>query len=240
MLAAACAARSSEYPDERTASHPTLSFATLLLTLDADPAIAQVGGSEIIQALAKTTSKEPMPVVLQCRTDSGCAANFKDLKAGALVIACGDPTLDDEGNALILSLRSLCKGYEDQFLNEVSITGRLSGTCKPADKSASTSVAINRFSGTEEVTDWFRIRCFGLNKDKLLEAPKGALVTASGIFEGKTTTDKKPYIEVKTRVLRLHARAGQHNAAEGKAAAGYANSDFDGSDAPPMPSDWSA
>jgi hypothetical protein len=157
-----------------------------------------------------------------------------------LIIASGDPTLDDGGSDLILSLRSLSKGYDDQWLNEVSITGRLSGTCKPADKSASTSVAINRFSGDEEVTDWFRIRCFGLNRDKLLEAPKGTLVTASGVFEGKLTAEKKPYIEIKTRVLRLHARAGNHNAAEGKAAAGYATSDFDGSDAPPMPSDWSA
>jgi hypothetical protein len=179
-----------------------------------------------------------MPVVLQCRTDSGCAANCKELTVDALVIACGDPTLDDEGNALILSLRSLCKGYDDQFLNEVSITGRLSGTCKPAEKSASTGLAVNRFSGEDEVTDWFRIRCFGLNRDKLLEAPKGALVTASGVFEGKISAEKKPYVEVKTRTLRMHARAGNYNAAEGKQAAGYAASDFDGSDGPPMPSDW--
>lgn len=221
-----------------------LSFAVLLLSITTPPGVAQADGREVLQTVAQTTDKEPFAVTLRCRTDSGCAANFKGLAPGALVIASGDPTLDDEGNALILSLRSLCKGYDDQFLNEVSITGRLPGPDRvkitETGKSASSSLAINRFKeGDEEHTDWFRIRCFGLNKDKLTDAPQGALVTASGVFEGRLSSEKKSFVEVKTRVLRFHAKARGHNAAEGKAAAGYASSDFDGSDSAPMPSDWS-
>lgn len=200
-----------------------------------------VGGRELLQASARTTDREPTPVVLQCRTDSSCASNFKAFTAGSLIIASGDPTLDDEGNSLILSLRSACKGYEDQFLNEISITGRLGSPGKEAEsgKSAAAGLAINRFKdGGDEVTDWFRIRAFGLNKDRLIEAPAGTLLTASGVIEGRTSRDNVPFVEVKVRTLRMHAKAGGYNKAEGKEAAGYSNADFDGSDAPPMPSDW--
>jgi hypothetical protein len=233
----ALARRCSSLADAKQAT-TALSFASLLLTVQEPPVTAQADGKELLKATAMTPGSDPMPITLLCPITSGCASNFRGVKTGGLVIVSGDPTLDDEGNGLILAIRSLSTGYEDQFLNEVSVTGRLSGTCKDAPQSASSSLAVNRFRGEEECTDWFRIRCFGANKPLLIAAPKGALVTASGVLEGRKSGEGTPFVEVKVRTLRFHSRPGGHNLAEGKSAAGYANSDFDGSDAPPMPTSW--
>lgn len=216
-----------------------LSYASLLTSLDAKPETVTIDGEEFHQVSTTTTDGQKLTVTLRCKPTSSCAKNFMAADKGALLIASGDLSLDDDGNVPIITLRSLCKGYEDQFLNEVSITGRLSGTIKEAEKSLSSSIAVNRFRGEEEVTDWFRVRCFGLNRDKLEDAPKGALVTASGILEQRTSAEKTPFVEVKTRVLRLHARPKGYDPSAGKEAAGYSQSDFEGDDAPPLPSDWS-
>ena len=186
----------------------------------------------------KSADEQQIPLFVKARPGSSVANTLLGQEVGNLVILTGDLQLDEDKNLPVLVLRSICKGYPDQFLNEVAVTGRLSGQIREADKSDSTSLAVNRVQEGEETTDWFRIRCFGLNRERLVEAPKGALVTATGILELRTSKEDKPFVEVKTRVLHLHAKPGGHNAAEGKEAAGYANSDFDGSDVGGMPTNW--
>ena len=215
-----------------------MSTCSILTSITSEPKLEAIPGGEL--AVCETVTDDAQKIQLRAMARPGSAiANALLAQAiGNLVILTGDLTLDGDGNLPILNLRSICKGYRDQFLNEVSVTGRLSGSIKEAEKSDSSSLAVNRTVAGEEKTDWFRIRCFGANRERLLEAPKGALVTASGILEMRTTKEEKPYVEIKVRVLHMHAKAGAHNAAEGKEAVGYSNADFDGSDAPAMPADW--
>jgi single-stranded DNA-binding protein len=215
-----------------------LATASILTTVSAKPELSSVYGVEMATCDTLTADSQKIPLFVKARPGSTVANTLLAQDVGNLVILTGDLQLDDDGNLPALVLRSLCKGYPDQFLNEVAVTGRLSGQIREADKSDSTSIAVNRLENGEEKVDWFRIRCFGLNRERLVEAPKGALATASGILEMRTSKDDKPFIEVKTRVLHLHAKPRGHDAAEGKEAAGYANADFDGSDAPAMPTDW--
>lgn len=215
-----------------------MSYASLITTLEEQPTTVTSDGKEYLQASSLTNDNQKLRVLLRCAHDSSCAKQFKDTLKDALLIGSGDLLLEDEGKTPVLLLRSVSKAYPDQFLNEVSITGRLSGSIKEADKSCSSSIAVNRMKGNEEAPDWFRIRCFGVNRERLQQAPKGALVTASGILEQRVSSKQEPYVEVKTRVLRFHAKPGSYNPSEGKEAAGYAQSDFEGADAPPMPADW--
>jgi hypothetical protein len=215
-----------------------LATASILTSISAKPGLTQVDGAEMATCDTLTADSQKIPLLVKARPGSTVANTLLAQETGNLVILTGDLQLDGDGNLPVLVLRSLCKGYPDQFLNEVAVTGRLSGQIREADKSDSTSIAVNRMQNGAEKVDWFRIRCFGLNRERLLEAPKGALATASGILEMRTSREDQPFVEVKTRVLHLHAKPRGHDAAEGKEAVGYANSDFDGSDAPPMPTDW--
>ena len=216
-----------------------MSTASILTTIASEPKLEAVPGGELATCETLTNDDQKIKLRVVARPGSATANSLLGQAAGNLVILTGDITLDGDGNLPVLNLRSLCKGYGDQFLNEVSVTGRLSGSLKEAEKSDSSSLAVNRMENGEEKTDWFRIRCFGANRERLLEAPKGALATASGILEMRTSREGDPFVEVKVRVLRLHAKPRGHDAAEGREAAGYSSADFDGSDAPPMPSDWS-
>jgi single-stranded DNA-binding protein len=215
-----------------------LSTASILTTIASEPKLEAVSGGELVTCETITDDAQKIQLRAIARPGSTVANSLLAQAVGSIVILTGDIVLDGDGNLPILNLRSLCKGYKEQFLNEVSVTGRLSGSLREAEKSDSSSLAVNRLEDGEEKVDWFRIRCFGANRERLLEAPKGALATASGILEMRSSKDGDPFVEVKVRVLRLHAKPRGHDAAEGKEAAGYSNADFDGSDAPPMPSDW--
>ena len=215
-----------------------MATASILTSISAKPGLTQVDGTEMATCDTLTADNQKIPLFVKARPGSTVANTLLAQEVGNLVILTGDLQLDGDGNLPVLVLRSLCKGYPDQFLNEAAVTGRLSGQIREAEKSDSTSIAVNRMQNGAEKVDWFRIRCLGLNRERLLEAPKGALATASGILEMRTSKENQPFVEIKTRVLHLHAKPRGHDAAEGKEAAGYANSDFDGSDAPPMPTDW--
>ncbi len=215
-----------------------MSYASLLTSLQDKPAPVTVDGRECLTATAVTPDAQKLRALLIVRSDSSCAANFSAMEAGGLIICSGDLALDDDGNLPVVTVRSLCTGYEGQFLNEVCVTGRLSGNVKAADKSVSTSMAANRLAGGEEHADWFRIRGFGHNKTLLEEAPKGALVTVAGILEQRSNAAGETYTEVKARVIRLHARAKGHDHAEGTDAAGYSQSDFEGDAGLALPDNW--
>ncbi len=216
-----------------------MSTASVLTKIASRPTLEAVSGNELATCETLTDDAQKIQLRVVARPGSATANSLLGQEVGNLVILTGDITLDGDGNLPVMNLRSICKGHEDQFLNEVSVTGRLSGQVRGAEQSDSSSLAVNRLENGEEKVDWFRIRCFGANRERLLDAPKGALVTASGILEMRASKEGTPFVEVKVRVLRFHARARGHDAADGKEAAGYSNADFDGSDAPPMPADWS-
>lgn len=218
-----------------------MSTATLVVALAAPPAGIQIGGKEALEAFAATNSRDASKVLLQCHAGSSAAGVFATKQANDLLIVSGDLTLDDSGNIPTLYTRVICAAHPDQYLNEINIVGRIAGDAKTTEsaKSCSRSVAVNRYIAGEELTDWFKVRGYGYAMDKLAQAPKGALVSISGILEQRTNREGVPYPEIKARMVKVHGKprggASSADPSAGKAA-GYSAEDFS---SPEMPFDWS-
>lgn len=218
-----------------------MSTATFIVALAAPPARTTLGEKEALEAFAATLGREPATVLLQCHAGTNAATALAAKQANQLLIVSGDLTLAESGNTPQLYTRVICDAHPDQYLNEVSIVGRLAGDAKVTEsaKSCSRTVAVNRYSGGEEQTDWFKVRAYGYAKDKLAEAPKGALVSVSGILDQRTNREGQPYPEIKIRLLKVHGKpkggSTSQDPSEGKAA-GYSNEDFT---SPEMPWNWS-
>lgn len=218
-----------------------MSTATFVVALAAPPAGIQIGGKEALEAFAATNGRDPSSVLLQCHAGSSAAGVFATKNANDLLIVSGDLTLDQSGNTPLLYTRVICDATPNQYLNEVNLVGRLAGEPKVTDsgKSCSRSVAVNRYIGGEEHTDWYKVRAYGFALDKLANAPKGALVSVSGMLEQRTNREGQPYPEVKARIIKVHGRprnsASPADPSAGKAA-GYSAEDFN---SPEMPWDWS-
>lgn len=218
-----------------------MSTATFVVALAAPPAGTQLGGKEALEAFASTNGRDPSSVLLQCHAGTSAAGVFATKAANDLLIVSGDLTLDDSGNTPLLYTRVICDATADQYLNEVNLVGRIAGDPKVTDsgKSCSRSVAVNRYIAGEEKTDWYKVRAYGYALDKLAKAPKGALVSVSGMLEQRTSREGQPYPEIKARVIKIHGRPkGTSSPADPSAgkAAGYSSEDFT---SPEMPWDWS-
>jgi single-stranded DNA-binding protein len=218
-----------------------VSTATLIVALAAHPTGTQAGGKEVLEAFASTVNPDPLSVLLRCPAGSNAAKAFAAKAPGDRLIASGDLILDEAGNLPILYPRVLCDASAEQYLNEVTLVGRIAGEARTTEsaKSCSRSLAVNRYVASEELTDWYKVRGFGYAKDKLEAAPKGALVAISGALEQRTNRDGQPYCEIKCRSLRIHGRpkGATHNPAAGTSATGYSHEDFSGPDE--MPFNWS-
>jgi len=220
-----------------------VSTATLVVALAAQPVIAQADAKDVLEACAQTTGSEPIHVLLRSKATGSIAEAFSAKQPGSILIVTGDLHLDEQGDTAVIFLRSVCDANTDQYLNEVTVVGRLSGDHKIAEsgKSVSRSCAVSRWTGEKELTDWFKLRGFGYAKEKLEGAPKGALVCATGSLEQRTNREGRPYTEVKCRNLRVHGRSqvsAGRNPAAGTKAAGYEHEEFS-SDAADMPFHWS-
>ena len=160
---------------------------------------------------------------------------------GNRLIVSGDLILNDPSNTTVLWAQSFCDAHDDQFINEVVVVGRLSTEAKVSDsnKSAARSLAVNRYNGKEEITDWFRLRGYGFSMEKLVSAPKGSLVSAHGCLEQKSNKAGDPYMEIKCRTVKVHSKGkgSAPNPAQGTSASGYDQEDFESSNE--MPFDWS-
>lgn len=216
-----------------------MSTATLVVALAAPPIGIQIGGKEALEAHAATNGREAANLLLQCLAGSSTANVFSTKQANDVIIVAGDLALDSDGNPLLYT-RVICDASRDQYLNEITIVGRVAGEARVSDtgKSCSRSLAVNRYSSGEEHTDWFKIRAYGFAKDKLEACPKGALVSVSGTLEQRLNRDGKPYPEIKARLVKVHGKpkgTAKADASEGKAT-GYSNEDFS---SPDMPWDWS-
>lgn len=187
-----------------------------------------LGEREVLCSPASIPGKPPLKLQLLVDSSLSCADNLKSAAPGKLHLVCGEPFLDGSGNGLRVYLRSICNAQEDQFLNEITVTGRAGGKISETAQSASTSIAMPRIDHGKEETHWFKIRGFGHNRERLKQLPKGALVSVNGVFEPRTSQKGDEYCEIKIRSITAHAKAGNYNAAEGTSAGGYANSDFQG------------
>ena len=210
------------------------------MALAAQPVSTSIGDKTFLEAFAVTTGDNPISVLLRCSADTAMAESFASQQANSCLLAVGDLTLDKDGNMPAVFARSICEATADQYLNEVTIVGRASGGAKVAEKSVSRSLAVNRYVGKEEVTDWFKVRGFGFAKDKLENAPKGALLCISGCLTQMTNKEGQTYPELKARVIRVHDRnsgggKGGHDQARGTKASGYSQQDFE---TDTMPFEW--
>lgn len=217
-----------------------MSTATLIVALAAAPVVQTIDNREYLEVYAQTTERDPLTLMVRTAATSNPAKGLIDKQAGDRLIVSGDLNLSADGNTPELYARVICNASSDQYLNEVTIVGRLATEAKVTSsaKSCSRSVAVNRFTRDQEVTDWFPVRGYGHAMERLSHAPKGSLVSISGCLEQRTNRDGKPYCELKVRSLRVHNRSkGQTNPAAGTSAQGYAHEDFTG-DLDAMPTDW--
>ena len=218
-----------------------MSTATLVVALAAQPVDTTAADKQVLEVFAQTNGKDQVSVLLRCGSTSSAADGLKSKQAGDHLIVSGDITLEE--NQPVVFLRSFCEVPPDVYVNEVTVVGRLAGEAKVADsnKSARRSIAVSRWSNGEEITDWFTIRGYGYQMDKLLSAPKGSLVAITGSFEQRTNRDGDPYAELKGRNIRVYERgkgdSTARNMAAGTKAVGYDHKDFESS-LDVMPGDW--
>lgn len=220
-----------------------MAYASFTLRMGAPAAPTVAEGHEILEAAAQTTATDPAPLLIRARSGSSVAKSLAEQNADDLIIANGDLYLDPDTGMAILSALQVCRAYPDQYLNNVVLVGRLSGNFKIAEKSVSTAIAADRYVNREPVTDWFRVRFYGGNAERIQSAPKGSLVTCPGCLESRTNKDGNPYPEIKGRTFRV-IRKGRGSAgtapnpAAGTTAAGYDHSDFEQDDENSFPINW--
>jgi single-stranded DNA-binding protein len=215
-----------------------MSYASLIVALADQPAKRSLDGRELIHVLASIQGSQPVSVALQATPGTASGDALLAKSAGALLLASGEIALIDDGNQPLITTRVICDAHPDQYLNEVVIVGNIGGSPRMASsgKSTSRSVAVNRYSrapDSEELvenTDWFRVRGFGFNLDKLERIGKGALVQVTGSFSQMTSSSDDPYCEIRARTIRIHrSKGGGGNPAAGTTAVGYDQESYMGS-----------
>ena len=186
-------------------------------------------------------------MLIRARKSTKVAEAFATKKAQDLVIVEGELILDADRSSAILYASSVCDGHANQFLNNVTIVGRLSGKARTTEsgKSASRSVAVNRYTKKdgqekpEQLTDWFQVRGYGYSMQRLIDVPKGSLVEVNGMLTQLTSAKGEGYVEIKCRKLKVHQGSKATNdPAAGTTASGYDHSAFTG-ESDHMPPDWS-
>jgi|TARA_R100001163_G_scaffold63306_1_gene54991 hypothetical protein len=225
-----------------------LANVVIVAALETDPYPAQFGNDEYLEVCTTTPGQDGFGVVLRARTSSEGPSNFlKTKRSGDLVCVSGELTLGSKDTQYdgipIVRVFSVSDANEKQYINEVTIVGRFVKTAKEANLSCSRSVAVNRYVGKEQITNFFRIRGFGKLKDRIIDAPKGTLVEIVGSITGAKNKEGKFYTEIKTKRLQTHERgsggAVKADPAKELSAAGYEHSQFQGNQQEDsIPSNW--
>lgn len=212
-----------------------MTTACVIASLAAEPVVTSSTGRETLESFAQTTSSEPCSFLLRTFPGSRHATFLSSCKAGHLLIIAGDLTLQDD--TPIIYAHALCNASPEQYLNEVVLVGRIAGESKvtASGKSASRSLAVNRFVKGEEITDWWKIRGYGeYMLERLNKATKGSLVSVTGCLEQRTSQSQQTYPEIKIRSLKLHGKSKPRTSESN--APGYSPEDFTGMNQ--MPHDW--
>lgn len=220
-----------------------LSTAILVATLGSDPTQTVINGQEYLECFASvSTGDSDLPIILRSFTKkTGCTSVLRTKKKDDLVMISGELSLvsdkDSPNDGLpVVGLNSICSATKDQYFNEAILVGRFSGQAKDTDsqKSASRTLAVNRYPGGNQVTDWFRVRGYDKLRTKLMDSPKGTVCEVSGMLTPQKGADGKVFLEVKCRYCRVHQKgSGGKNTidpAKGTSAAGYDHESFTGND----------
>jgi hypothetical protein len=215
-----------------------VSYASAVVVLTDAPRQHVENGREFVTVSAQVPSDQrPIPVLVRAYADSAAAKALTEKAAGARLLISGDVQLTKEPEQPLITATVICPAYDDQYLCEVSLVGRVGGEPRDADKSTKRSIAINRYlpnpDGGDpiEETDWFGCRAFGKTKDRFSKVDIGSLVQVSGSFSQMANAKGEPYVEVKVRGLRTHKGGkGGGNPAVGTAAVGYDQASFEGND----------
>lgn len=212
-----------------------MTTACVIASLAAEPVVCDSTGRETLESFAQTTSSDPCSFLLRTFSGSRNATFLSSCQAGQLLILAGDLTLQED--TPVIYAHALCKAEPDQYLNEIVLVGRIAGENKvtASGKSASRSLAVNRFVKGEELTDWWKIRGYGdYMLERLNKVPKGSLVSVTGCLEQRFNQNKQPYPEIKIRSIKLHGKSKPKTSESN--ASGYAPEDFNGMNQ--MPHDW--
>ena len=206
-----------------------------------------------MEAMAQIPGSEPVDLILRARSGTKGADLLKQTQPNDHLLVSGLITLDEAGTVLTAGV--ICSATDQQFFNEIVLVGNLSkaGTASDTGKSLRRSMAVDKVrrkpDGTFETeTDWFMVRALqGKNAgngattlmDRLAAAAKGSMVQVNGMLVQRLNKDKKAYVEVQARKLKVHKRGGggsRPDPAEGKKVAGYEPEAFHEDD--DMPSNW--
>lgn len=218
-----------------------MSTATLVVDLAAAPVSTTVDNIEMVEVYASIKSGDAiLPVLVRASAASSAAKSLLNAKPNDTALLSGQLSLDDSGNTPLIFAWAYCPATPEQYFNAISLVGRLSGENKLSDKGISCrrSVAVNRFFGGKEHTDWYKIRGYGKRMDQLHNLEKGSLVSVDGVFELRRNRDNDVYFEVKVRHCQPHGRGKSPGGdmAAGTQAAGFDHADFTGIN--DMPLDW--
>jgi single-stranded DNA-binding protein len=224
-----------------------MSYATATVTLTGDLTPGVENGKESFFASAEIPGDPAVRVQLWIPATASALKPLQEAKIGDRLIASGPLSLAEEGNLPRITALVVCPATEDQYISEAVILGRIGSDAKVAEsgKSAKRSVAVNRYrrdpatEETVEETDWYPVRAFGFNMQKLEKLGKGALVQVAGTLSQMTSSKGEAYPEVKARSITVHKnrKGGQPDPAKGTAATGYDAEAFMG-DASDISLDW--
>lgn len=215
-----------------------MSYASCVLALADAPIASVIDGREYLTAKAAICGQQPVSLLLRAYPASTAAKALTTKAAGELLLVSGEVQLNGDSTEPVLDATVVCNATDTQYLNEVCIVGRIASDYRQTEsgKSGKRTVAVNRYRKNpeteepEELTDWYGVRGFGFNREKLEKIAKGSLVEVSGCFEQLVNAKKEPYCEIKARTIRVHkGRSGSRNAAAGTTAAGYDQDSFNGS-----------
>lgn len=218
-----------------------MSSGIFALTL-ASPAVAtEEEGHEVLEVHAQISGERPAPILLRAVASTTAAEYLKTRQGGDHVLACGELIIERETDQAILQSWSISAALPEQYLNEVTLVGRLTNEPRGSGsaKSVSRTVAVNRYANETQLTSFFQVRGYGYARDKLETIPKGSIVHANGVLEAMENKEGKPYCEIKIRKLRTLERNYKDGSdpAKGKQAGGYSHKEFT-AEAGDMPAQW--
>ena len=212
-----------------------LTYAAAVVVLTGNPQSVVDGSREFLCSTGEIPSGQtPVLVDVRAFKDGPAAGLLAQKIVGDRILVSGDVLLMEGSSQPVITAFVCCPATDEQYLNEVTLVGRIGSEPKPAGKSTRRSVALNRYlpnpQGGDpiEQTDWYGCRVFGTTQERFSRVDIGALVEVSGSFSQMTSSANEPYCEVKVRSFRVHrGRGGSSDPATGTAAVGYDQASFE-------------
>lgn len=208
-----------------------MSYATATVILTGALTSMIDNGKESFCAAAEIPGDPAVRVQLWAPASASALKQLQEAQPGDRLIVSGPLSLTDTGNLPRITALVVCPATAEQYLSEAVLVGRIGSDTKLAEsgKSAKRSVAVNRYrrnpetDETVEETDWYPVRAFGFNMQKLEGLAKGALIQVAGTLAQMTSAKGEAYPELKARSITVHKgrKGGQNDPSKGSKATGY-------------------